>query len=204
MKKSVTLLLLALICCQPTNLEGLLRAKSITGPTGPTGATGATGPKGKKGATGATGAVGTFAHIYAAASASNQRLLRTTATPVEFTNNTVSPLGISHPASGSNANFQVHQTGTYLVSWTVNLEWDGSAKNQIALDLFNVTTGSTLFNSQQTFDLLASTSGPRNETISGQMLVQLNALDTLTVRVRPSNSTTLVSGGLFNIILINN
>lgn len=189
----------------PRGATGATGPRGTTGVTGATGATGATGSHGATGAiggTGATGATGVFSHVYASASADLQRLLLATTTPIDFAHNLVTPAHIIHPVAGVASNFQVQQPGIYLISWTLNLEWDSVARKLITLDLYNALTSTSLFNVQQTFDVLSVAGGARNEVISGQIVVHLNALDIVALRLRSSNGMTIVTNGTFNIVSI--
>lgn len=188
-----------------TGSTGAHGATGATGPaggaTGATGAHGATGVNGNTGATGATGPAGVFTSEYASASANLQRFMLATAAPIQFANSVATGPGITHPVSGNSSEFQVSQTGIYLVSWTVNIEWDGAPRNLIELNLFNVTTNNVLFASQQTFDLI-TVGASRFDVMSGQILVPLNANDIIALRIQPSNVMTAITGGLFNIVQI--
>lgn len=194
----LTLTLLSSFCADAKLFRG-----GSSKPKGAKGATGATGPQGATGATGPQGIPGKLSKRYVSAATNTlQRLYFPNAGSVAFETNVISPVRITHPVEDSHARFKVRKSGVYLISWSVNLEWEASARNVVATDLFNETLNSSLYSAHQTFDA-ASGSG-RNETVTGQVLVYLESDDVISLRLKPSVGTMSVTGGLFSMIGVNN
>lgn len=139
---------------------------------------------------------------YASAGADAQHLIPGVITPIEFTNNIVTPSGIKHPVANSFSKFKVSESGIYLISWTINIEWKDASKNLISLDLFNTSSNSSLHNAQETFYLAPASGRSAFEIMSGQILVPLSAKSILELRAQTSSITTTVISGQLSIVRI--
>ena len=107
----------------PTGPTGADGADGATGPTGPTGPTGADGAAGADGATGPTGPTPTQTSFFAFQDTGTYtlELLTNGGTPVDL-NTEVSSPDIT-PIAGD-TQFQVAESGTYLVSYSVDVTVD--------------------------------------------------------------------------------
>ena len=186
-----------------TGATGLNGATGATGSTGATGATGSTGPTGATGATagaGATGAAGATGSLLAYAVAFNDAdqtvvantILTFSAGGAAFPNKSITP-----PAPGGST-FTINATGTYKVSWHVRGVPLGStdiAPKEIAFDLFRngavpaapYNTGAARFAGDVQRALFSATN---TSQVNGEIIIALNATDTLSLHNSTNASST--------------
>lgn len=139
------------------------------GPPGPPGPPGAPGEQGSPGPRGPRGPAGAFALAYAAANNQlSQVLPATTDNPILFPDNNFPPVGIIHPVAADTSQFQVPETGHYLITWTLTGVSD--MDEEVSIKLFNTTTGNAINpNPFATTEVLAG----QIFTMSGQTIVRL-------------------------------
>lgn len=139
---------------------------------------------------------------YASASATNQHLMLSVATPITFDQKNISPNGIKHPHKGSFARFNLKQKGLYLISWTINLSWNDASQSAITLDLFDTTTNTSLFQTAKTLPATTTLPKDKYDVISGQTLLALKAGTVLELKAQTTNINAYVADGEFSIIQI--
>lgn len=165
---------------------GPVGPRGATGPTGPTGATGITGPTGPTGPTGATGPTGPTgptgenatllnenATIY---NAETQNI--TTATPL-----TLSTVLTNNGLAVDNTTITVSETGTYLISFTVNDATAAAGADNVGIAVNNVVNTAT-----------HRTISP-NYATGGSYILNLNANDKVSLVPTVTNATSISSTG---------
>lgn len=130
-----------------------------------------------------------------------------TPTAVAFVfNQPGTPLRVLHPLSSDNTKFEIKETGSYLIGWTVNLVLETQLATQstdVTIQLFNFTTSSPIspdpFNVLQLFN--SGESGPLDaiECVSGQTIVSLPKGTILQLRVTSSNPGLFIYNPTFFI-----
>jgi hypothetical protein len=146
---------------------------------------------------------GSGSGAYTSVNVQNQKLLLSIETPIDFSNTIAGSSGIKHPVAGSFSKFKVRDAGVYLVSWTINFAWSDTVKNEISMDLFNITKNKSLFTTQETFCPSPTSTRTKNEIISGQTLVSLKENNIIELRAFSANNTGNIINGYFNMVKIN-
>lgn len=176
----------------PTGPTGAIGQTGPTGATGPTGSatTGATGPTGPTGTTGVTGPTGPTGPTGAISSSfltsyfNGSQTLPPPPTLVEFNTDGPSNGTITHGAAPWTT-FTITSTGTYLVSWEINVSSAGAGQENLDILVNGVATQPSPLTSG------SSDMGP----ISSSILINLNAGDIV--------SEQLTNQGGLNVTLIN-
>jgi hypothetical protein len=186
----------------PTGPTGPTGSAGNTGPTGATGLTGPTGPTGAVGQMGATGPIGLTGPTGPSVSFSSNYLLSFTEGSqtlfelpqfINFTTdgpkngNIVHELGIF---------FIVPNTGTYLVTWSIQAEND-SVGDTINVDLF-VDDDPVPPSPLATQDILEGDI----YTISGGLLVNMTAGQNISLSVESGLVSSVITNPTFNIMQI--
>ncbi len=184
----------------PTGATGATGADGATGPTGPTGvtgATGATGAQGPAGAVGATGAQGPtgVAGPIGATGATGPSVTSTAMSALNTTGQAITvilagtdvPLPSNQNLDGFTANaantvFTVPDTGTYLVSYRVNLTEDLPLTSRIRRN--DATLPGSTFSPAASVGSYAAT-----------LIAALSAGDTLELQLSGSAGTAVLQGG---------
>lgn len=162
---------------------GPVGPRGATGPTGPTGATGPTGVTGPTGPTGATGPTGPTGE--------NATLLNENATiyNAETQNiTTATPLALSTVLTNNglavdNTTITVSETGTYLISFTVNDATAAAGADNVGIAVNNVVNTAT-----------HRTISP-NYSTGGSYVLNLNANDKVSLVPTVTNATSISSTG---------
>lgn len=202
MKLSQFILLAALVSGSLYGADcSIIPERGPPGPPGPPGAPGEPGPRGQRGPRGPAGA---FALRFAAAHNDVTQVINAlTDTPVRFPVNNFPPVGIVHPVGGNTTQFQVLNTGLYLITWTLSGVTDSVDGEDVTTRLFNVTTNNTI-NPNPATRTHAFTDAPF--TVSAQTIVRLPAGTIVQVRIdRTDEAATLIIGNpTFTITEISN
>lgn len=167
----------------PVGPRGATGPTGPTGPTGVTGPTGATGPTGPTGPTGATGPTGPTGE--------NATLLNKNATIYNSeTQNitTATPLALSTVLTNNglavdNTTITVSETGTYLISFTVNDATAAAGADNVGIAVNNVVNTAT-----------HRTISP-NYATGGSYVLNLNANDKVSLVPTVTNATSISSTG---------
>ena len=167
----------------PVGPRGATGPTGPTGPTGVTGPTGATGPTGPTGPTGATGPTGPTGE--------NATLLNENATiyNAETQNiTTATPLALSTVLTNNglavdNTTITVSETGTYLISFTVNDATAAAGADNVGIAVNNVVNTAT-----------HRTISP-NYSTGGSYVLNLNANDKVSLVPTVTNATSISSTG---------
>lgn len=174
------------------------------GPPGPPGPPGTPGEQGPRGPRGPRGPAGAFATRFAAAHSDiTQVITAATETPIRFPVNNFPPVGIVHPVNGNTTQFQVLNTGLYLITWTLSGTSTTDEGESVTTRLFNVTTGTTIHPDPAT-RTRAFPDAPFS--ISAQTIVRLPAGTIVQLRVDHSDedATLIIANPTFTITEISN
>ncbi|QIL83073.1 collagen-like protein [Diaphorobacter sp. HDW4A] len=164
----------------PIGTPGLNGTAGVTGPIGATGTDGATGPTGATGATGPTGATGTaFTEVFASATNTAGSvigvLIGGTKIPLPSQN-------LSGITSSATTDFTVPQTGSYLITYSINVT---AALLMSACVYIDSTCDATL-----NFSSLLSLS-----SFSGQSILNLTAGQVVDLRLYGLLGAATLQGG---------
>ncbi len=160
------------------------------GPTGPKGSTGPTGPKGPTGPTGANGFL--TANYISAFDAGIGGDYSAGDTPIIFPSTRITSGTITHTIP---TDFMVATSGVYFVSWTTQIEDRESAAGSIILNVFVDGSAQSPADLEQ-FDIPA---GGTVRTLSGSMLLRLNAGQTLQLTARADTNTMTTFNPTINL-----
>ena len=178
------------------------------GPQGPPGPPGTPGTQGPRGPRGPRGPAGAFALRFAAAHSDTPQAVEATGdTLVDFTINNFTPVGIIHPFAGDDSQFQVLNTGLYLITWTMSVTaLIQSEVDTFNVQLFNVTAGAAIPPDPMVTTTLDFLVGPVTFPLSAQTIVPLTAGDVVQLRINHANEDQVltISSPTFTITEISN
>lgn len=165
---------------------GPVGPRGATGPTGPTGPTGVTGPTGPTGPTGATGPTGPTGPTGENATLLNENATIYNAETQNIT--TATPLALSTVLTNNglavdNTTITVSETGTYLISFTVNDATAAAGADNVGIAVNNVVNTAT-----------HRTISP-NYSTGGSYVLNLNANDKVSLVPTVTNATSISSTG---------
>lgn len=170
----------------PTGSTG---ATGAIGATGPIGAAGPIGPIGPIGPTGATGPTGALSSSFISSYATTTLTIDTTATPITFTDDLTTNTTITH---GDPINpyslFTVTVTGTYEITWTIQLNPVGTSTTSLNLAINDAPVPPSPIQTQALSVDMAPT------TISGSYLIRLAADNTIELQAIDSVGGELTAG----------
>ncbi len=121
-------------------------------------------------------------------------------TPVVFSVNRFSPVGIVHPVGSNTAQFQVLTDGFYSISWDYTAADFLEGPTQfVQTQLFNITTGTAIQPTPfQAFILEVD----EIKAVSGEVLVFLPANTIIELEVMSDGTSLVLENSSFNIIQI--
>lgn len=181
-------------------LAGSLNAADCTriperGPQGPQGVPGTPGAQGPRGPRGPRGPAGAFAQRFAAAhNDAPQVILQLANTPVLFPIDNFTPVGIVHPVAADTSQFQVLNTGLYLITWTMTVAATVIEEPDVfSVRLFNVSSAITIPPDPAASTAIDFAIGIPVFPLSGQTIVPLAAGTIVQLRVDHTNPAQVLT-----------
>jgi hypothetical protein len=138
----------------------------------------------------AAGSTGSFTPAYASSATTASASFGVTPVAINFLNNLTTSTGITHPVAGNFAQFQVANSGVYQLFWTINVLWPQSGMNAfttVVVDLIKAEPLPTV----SLVTIQNNEAGNANAQVFGQMIVPLQAGETLSLQIFNNEGETL-------------